>query len=329
MDKIAHLPAKQRAELFNETSSRTGIPVAIVEKDFWVCWVLRYLFNESAVRNNVIFKGGTSLSKVFNIIERFSEDIDLILDWRLLGYSHDEPWKERSKNQQDKLNKAINQAADKYINETFIPMLQKDMVRVEHLTVEKAAEQAVRIEYARAFEHEYIRPEVLLEIGPLALWTPHDSYMIKPYAAESFPNVFDDPNCPVKAINAERTFWEKATILHLEAHRKEGKQPPVRYSRHYYDLYKMSGTEVRLSALQNMELLTTVVEFKSKFYPCNWARYADAKPGTLKLVPSEHSQAILRADYQNMREMIFGVYPTFDQILEGLDHLEGEINGTT
>lgn len=331
MDKVVYLTNDQREELFSETSLKSGIPSVIVEKDFWVCWVLRYLFSESSVRNDVIFKGGTSLSKVFGIIERFSEDIDIILNWELLGYSNDEPWQERSKNQQDKFNRAINHAADEYIDNKFVPMLMKDFASksIEGLSVDKNSEQVVRIRYPRAFDHHYIKPEVRLEIGPLALWTPHDSYTIKPYSAEKFPNAFDDSDCMVKAINVERTFWEKATILHQEAHRHEGKSPPLRYSRHYYDMYKMCAANIHKSALDQMDLLGTVAEFKSKFYPCNWAMYEEAKPGTLRLIPPDHSILSLKKDYQSMREMIFGGYPDFDKILATLSVLEREINSTT
>jgi len=91
MDKIAAGPASDRRDLFQESASRLGMNPAIVEKDFWVCWILKLLFAEPALKNQMVFKGGTSLSKVFGLIDRFSEDIDLVLDWRLLGYDQEEP----------------------------------------------------------------------------------------------------------------------------------------------------------------------------------------------------------------------------------------------
>ena len=86
MDKVARLTADERSELFRETASRRGMSPAVVEKDFWVCWVLKQLFAEPGLKDRMVFKGGTSLSKVFGLIDRFSEDIDLVLDWQLLGY---------------------------------------------------------------------------------------------------------------------------------------------------------------------------------------------------------------------------------------------------
>lgn len=106
MDKVARLPAQQRSELFSETATQKGTTPAVVEKDFWVTWVLNRLFQEPDLARLLMFKGGTSLSKVYNLIERFSEDIDLVLDWRVLG--RDDPLAERSKTKQAQLNAAIN-----------------------------------------------------------------------------------------------------------------------------------------------------------------------------------------------------------------------------
>ena len=99
MRKIAKLNVKDRNALFTNTAAKMGINTAIVEKDFWVCYMLDYLFHRCMWRNHIVFKGGTSLSKAYHLIERFSEDIDLILDWRLLGYGKQEPWEERSNTQ--------------------------------------------------------------------------------------------------------------------------------------------------------------------------------------------------------------------------------------
>lgn len=104
-----------------------GLPEAIIEKDFWVCWTLNYLFCNSAWREHLAFKGGTSLSKCFNLIHRFSEDIDLILDWRLVGCPKDEPWAERSRNQQDKYNKAVNARTETFLADNFVPNLEADL----------------------------------------------------------------------------------------------------------------------------------------------------------------------------------------------------------
>ncbi|MBP6807833.1 MAG: nucleotidyl transferase AbiEii/AbiGii toxin family protein [Chromatiaceae bacterium] len=126
MDKIANLRANERRELFQETAARKGIHPAVVEKDFWVCWVLKHIFEDLGMRSHVIFKGGTSLSKVFGLIERFSEDIDLILDWSLLGYGpgQQDPFPDDLSNtKRDQFNKQFNEAAAAYIRETLCPQL--------------------------------------------------------------------------------------------------------------------------------------------------------------------------------------------------------------
>ena len=127
MDKVANLRADLRNELFTETAVKKGMTPAIVEKDFWVCWTLKHLFSIDAIKSHIVFKGGTTLSKVFGKIERFSEDIDLILDWKLLGYGklQKDPFCKHSSNrQQDIFNKQINQDAAVYIKDTLYPILQ-------------------------------------------------------------------------------------------------------------------------------------------------------------------------------------------------------------
>lgn len=173
----------------------------------------------------------------------------------------------------------------------------------------------------------YLRPEARLEIGPLAAWMPYDCYKIKPYAAEAFPQLFKQADCAVQAIRAERTFWEKATILHHEANRPENSPQPLRYSRHYYDLARMAASPVKDAALADLALLADVVAFKQRFYRRHWARYDLAKPGTFRLVPSEQVLAAVEKDYVQMRNMIFGRYPAFGEIIETLRKLEAEING--
>ena len=120
MYKIAKLPDNERQELFQNTGSRVGMNVAIVEKDFWVCLVLDYLFHDSKWKQCLAFKGGTSLSKAYKVIERFSEDIDLILDWRMLGYGFDEPWEERSNTKQQNFINDSRERLFSFLKESFI-----------------------------------------------------------------------------------------------------------------------------------------------------------------------------------------------------------------
>jgi hypothetical protein len=331
MDKVANLPASQRRDLFRETAAKRVMNPAIVEKDFWVCWVLKHLFADATVGERIIFKGGTSLSKVFGLIDRFSEDVDLILDWRLLGYGpgQQDPFPEfESATQQDRFNRRFNERAVAYIADTFVPELGRVFAACPQVrgVVDPDDPQAVNVAYPAAFSENYLRPEVRLEIGPLASWIPSDRHIIQPYAAQAYPGVFDESDCMVMAISAERTFWEKATILHQQSHRAS--PMPPRYSRHYYDMYKLAGSSIKDAALVDSALLQDVVAFKQRFYPSRWARYEDAKPGTFKLIPAAERIIELQRDYRDMQMMIFGDVPMFDDITDTLRHLEGEINAS-
>lgn len=306
-----------------------GINPAIVEKDFWVCWALKKLFTSNDLRKKLIFKGGISLSKVHNLIHRFSEDIDLILDWELLGYGPGErdPWeKQPSNSKQNTFNAAFNDRAAIYIRDTLMPVLQTLLVTIPEMVsvIPKDEPHIVRIEYPHTFTLEALRPEIRLEIGPLALKEPAKWSDIVPYAAQIHGDIFDEPRCPVNAITAERTFWEKATILHQQAHRSD--DMPKHYSRHYYDLFQMMNSPVKQCALSDLNLLTDVVAFKQRFYRCPWAKYEEAVPGTFKLVPSDEHRRQLLSDYRSMQEMFFRTPPAWDMIISGLSELEQEIN---
>ena len=329
MKNISTLPASEREILFRNTAEKTGLTEAISEKDFWVCWTLDYLFHDSRWKDHLAFKGGTSLSKCYDLIHRFSEDIDLILDWRLVGCERDEPWAERSKNQQDKYNKAVDARTVTFLAETFAPQLEADFrsrLRDDFvISIDPNDLQTVCFAYPRLFSEGAILPMIRLEIGALAAWTPTQEAEITPFAAEQYPQIFQQPSTSLRTVSAERTFWEKVTILHKEAFRTNGKVPP-RYSRHYYDLWCMEQRPVKAAAYADLELLRQVVAFKDRFYPAGSAHYDLAKPGTMRLMPPEDCRAALREDYDHMKNMIFGEKPEFDVILSAIGVLESEIN---
>ena len=169
MDKIATGAAIDRRDLFSESASRLGMNPAIVEKDFWVCWILKRLFAESALKGQMVFKGGTSLSKVFGLIDRFSEDIDLILDWRLLGYGHAEgndPYQTiQSKTKRSRYNLEMNAKAAEYIRGTLLGQLNRLFALVPGIaaSIDENDPHTVNVRYPAAFTASYIRPEVRLD----------------------------------------------------------------------------------------------------------------------------------------------------------------------
>ncbi|PWV44333.1 nucleotidyltransferase AbiEii toxin of type IV toxin-antitoxin system, partial [Finegoldia magna] len=164
-----------------------------------------------------------------------------------------------------------------------------------------------------------------LEIGSLAAWTPAIEVEVLPIISEAYPNIFKEKT-NIRTVSAERTFWEKATILHHEANRPESSFMPHRYARHFYDLYKIANSDFKNKALDDKELLKKVTEFKMKFYPRKWAKYEDALNGRLKLVPREFRFSEIEKDYKAMSEMIYGDYPNFEEIIKVLQELEKEIN---
>lgn len=324
MDRVARLAARERTELFAESAARMGTTPAVVEKDFWVSWVLSRLFADARLAQWLMFKGGTSLSKAYGLIQRFSEDIDLVLDWRMV--SREDPLAERSQTQQNKLNAAIETQAERFIAGELLGQVRKVLGELCQCEIEAGDAHVINVRYPAAFPDDYLRPEVRLEIGPLAAWLPHEERRVTCYAAEQFPHLFAQAHFDVRVIRAERTFWEKATILHHEAHRPAGSPQPARYSRHYYDLACMAESPVRARALADLSLLAEVVAFKQRFYPRVWARYELAVPGSLRLVPGGEVLAAVEADYRAMRAMVFGEVPAFVEMLLTLHALEDEIN---
>lgn len=327
---VARINENDRKALFHNTAAKMGMTDAIIEKDFWVCYMLDYLFHRSKWKDSIAFKGGTSLSKAYGLIERFSEDIDLILDWRVLGYGIDEPWLERSTTKQDTFNKEANARAEIFLRDTFLSStiadLKMELKENIRCFIDDDDPQTIKIAYPNSFSDSSILQEIRLEIGALAAWTPVKQAKITSYAAQQYTRLFEQPSTDVLTVLPERTFWEKVTILHREAFRPENRPFPLRYSRHYYDLYKMMQSPVKDKALSDLELLSKVVGFKDKFYHCPWARYDLAKCGTMKLLPTVYNIGKLQADYEHMQNMLFGNKPKFEEIMIAITKLEDEIN---
>jgi len=335
MYSIARLRVKDRKALIGNTAAIAGLHAAIVEKDFWVCIMLDYLFHKSPWYCHLAFKGGTSLSKAYQVIERFSEDIDLILDWRLLGYDLHEPWHERSQNQQNIFGKVANRRTVELIKNNFLPRMNEDMrkligrsncMSMLEEAENKDGEQTIVFRYPKSFALSSILPEIRLEFGALAAWSPLEEKTITPITAEHYPHMFTQADTKIRTTAIERAFWEKATILHREAYRKPESSMPPRYARHYYDLYCLYNSPFRDSLFKTFDILEQVAKFKSKFYHDAWSDYGEARPGSLRLLPAQHNYDILKKDYQDMQGMFYGKYPDFDELMTAIAAIEDEIN---
>ncbi len=336
MNGIARMPASKRAEVFAETADRKGLAEAIIEKDFWVCWVLKQLFSIEVFSGRLVFKGGTSLSKVFHAINRFSEDIDLAVDYAALGFRGEwDPRQERiSKSRRASILADMATKCQEYIGNEFLSALRARCEEVLGpsgqwgLDVSEQDPNVVRFRYPTSAKKAlaYVVPQVVLEMGTHAEFVPRDYYTIRSFAGEEFPGLVPEAEVRVVALVCKRTFWEKATILHAEYHRPLERPMPGRYSRHYYDVAMMAKSAIRDRALADMALLAQVVRHKETFYPAAWAQYCMAKAGTLRLLPGEKRRASLERDYRSMSVMIFGKPPAFGAIVEELAELEAEIN---
>lgn len=338
MTSIATWPADERGLLFGQAEAALGITAVVVEKDFWVCWLLGRLFETRSVGPHVVFKGGTSLAKVFHAISRFSEDVDLSIAPARLGFDEQGLDAASTGSRREKDAAALEQACARHVAEVVSPAL--DATVTEVIGPAAAAEGWFRFELdaARApvlwFHYPsalpqpggYVAKVVKLEFGSLTNQRPSGTHRIRPLAADfpsAAPFVADES---VVALEVERTFWEKATILHAEFHRPAELAQRDRYSRHYADFASLWQHSSRVSCLARTDLLAEVTRHKRRFFASRWASYDTARLGTLRLSPPASRHATLKRDLESMRPMFLAAPPTFDGILRVLAEAESTIN---
>jgi hypothetical protein len=345
MDDIARLPVTDRMDLFSASARIRGLTPEIIEKDFWVCWTLKRVFTLPDPPAGLLFKGGTSLSKVFGVIERFSEDVDLSFDRAGLGFGGEsDPQNALTGKKRKHALEALTETCQRVICDKLLPQLVKVFSATlgepplttwdVQLAKDDPDGQTLLFRYPvanrshSADEPAYIQPVVRLEIGARSDHWPAVEATVSSYAAADFPNAFKEPACKVHVLAAERTFWEKATVLHTWFHAPADKKFRDRQSRHYYDVVRLYEHELGKAAIKNTDLLLKVARHKEVFFPAAWARYADAKPGTLRIVPPDARLPELEQDYRKMQEMIFGEAPAFERLLEVLREIENAVNIT-
>lgn len=326
------LPEDERRLYFEQAAVRRNLSPVILEKDFWVCWLLGILF-ESEFAGSLVFKGGTSLSKVFGVIDRFSEDIDLSLSPTFLNL----PEAGTSRNQANKWMTKAEAACGVAVQNQIAPALEaavagilgkRDRAWFEFLTDPGTHSPVLLFHYPsnQSAGFEYLKRAVKLEFGSLTDQQPVGRHPVRPWVAEELPAAFPDWKCEVVALEVERSFWEKATILHTEYHRPADKPTPDRFSRHYADTAALAKHPTASNAVDQHELRRRVVQWKRQFFGTSWANYDQAKPGTFRLVPPPERRPALRRDYQTMRDMYLSEPAGFDDILSILSELEARIN---
>lgn len=327
--KFLELDAPGRREVFERAARELGRSPLVLEKDLWVCWCLERVF-EPDLKQRIVFKGGTSLSKVYRVIDRFSEDINLTVSKHSLGFSESDHDLSKTKLKQ-KLEE-VNHTLSQLLEKDYLPRFL-DEPEVSARISEKDR-NTILVHYPSVYLSEnapYIEPLVRLEFGARNPTEPSERHNITFDAQDIFPQI-DFPSASVSVLSARRTFWEKATLLHMlyycDLEKLSGGRAE-RQARHYYDLVKLADHDQGKGAIEDdFHLLEVVSRDKAMLFPAAWARYNEAKRGSLRLVPDSDLSRLLADDFQKMiRSGMFGTEPPpWDEILEGLRSLESRIN---
>ncbi|GHT55634.1 nucleotidyltransferase [Bacteroidia bacterium] len=331
MNEFIKLPDTKKAEYFNNTALTTGLPNIAVEKDWWVTTVLRALF-ALPYAENFSFKGGTSLSKCWNLIERFSEDIDIAVNREYLGFSGT-----LSKTQ---ISDRLRRAACSFVRETLQSDIAKQLeindinseqftVKVNITPVSTTDPEIIEVEYKTLFDEvSYIKHKVVLEVSGRSMSEPVQSVNLQSLIDETFPKTnFAEKPFAVQAVVPQRTFIEKICLLHEEFAKPQDLMRSERMSRHLYDVVKIMDTPIAVEALANKELYNSVVEHRRVFIGLKGFDYNTLTPKSINIVPPENIIELWKADYENMQgTMIYGYSLPFVKLIEKIKQLNEKIN---
>lgn len=323
-----NLPEITRRNIFLEVSARTNLPATAIEKDWWVVRTLELIF-ETEIASYTVFKGGTSLSKAWGLINRFSEDIDLALDRKFLGFNE-----EMTPSQVRKLRKD----SCKYISEKFFFLLKEKFnstgfTNVELQITKKTSNDQdpliIEIEYPGITDKsEYIKPSILVEIGCRSLIEPYTEKPICSFVGEQFKGRdFADNIITIPTVNPERTFLEKIFLLHEEFQLPPKKIRVNRLSRHLYDIEKLMDTDFALKALTDKNFYLNIVKHRKIITPLRGIDYANHSPDKINFIPPEELFDSWKRDYEIMQQnMIYGESKSFEKLLERMLELKSRIN---
>lgn len=339
MNRFLALSLADRRQAFEATSAAHGLPRAALEKDFWVCLTLRELFALPDIGEHLTFKGGTSLSKAWGLIDRFSEDIDLTLDRDILGFGGDaSPERAKSRKEQGRRLEALKKTCRASIHEIILPRLSAgfsgSITAGEKWSLvsddDDHDHQTLLFQYPRHGGAEapgYLKPAVKLEFGARSDPWPVEPRVVSSIIAQEFPGLFEAPEALVRALLPERTFWEKVMLLHEETFRPAGKPRRARLARHYYDLWRLIEAGVAARALADEGLFERVAAHRQVYFKQSWVDYTTHRRGKLRLVPLRDQENEWRADYDTMRgEMFAGTPPPFEVILAVVGQFEQNFN---
>jgi hypothetical protein len=342
--KIIASSEDDQRDLFVAAANRVGTTVQNIEKDFWVCWTLDALFhrlNHGGPR--LLFKGGTSLSKGYGLISRFSEDIDITVFRSDIGEEADcQQLETLKKKQRTKRLDAIKAACQAYIDSKLrveLDALAKETMETAgkdptllRIVLDDADQdrQSLLIHYPSAVEKsEYVTPSVKIESGAKSALDPNEDKTIVPYLGPDFIEGDALAITKVTTIDPERTFLDKILILHGMTFYFEAKgvlRGNGRMSRHYYDVHRLMSAPVGATACTDNPLIEDCVRHARMFFHRNNTGLDMAQRGSFRLRPSEPMLDPLRRDYEAMAAMIFGDVPKFEAVLESIARAEERLN---
>jgi hypothetical protein len=333
-DPFFGLSPQDRRDALLVAASRSGRPARLLEKDAWVVWTLRALF-EAPFAHQIVFKGGRSLSKGYRAIDRFSEDVDVTYDIRAIAPDLAAAGGDglpSTRSQEQRWTKTIRERLDTWVRETVSPELTERLDR-EGMSARLAPEaENITIEYeARSEGYGYVRPIVLLEFGARSTGEPFERRSVTCDAAVHLPEV-TFPEAEPALMRPERTFWEKATAIHgfCRGGRFRG---PERFSRHWYDIASLDRTPFIQSAIADRDLARRVARHKNVFFREKDVHgrvidYNDAVRGGLQLVPDGTEKDLLTADYAGMVAdgLVFESAPDFATLLARCREIQDRAN---
>lgn len=323
------LSRERRIEILNQATELTGLPSVAIEKDWWVTLALNATFS-LPYSKNIVFKGGTSLSKGWNLIERFSEDIDLAIDRKFFGFDGD-----ISKTQIKNLRKQ----SCEFISTIFLYDLTKILTEWKAIDECKLIGQPVKdsdkdpqvieIHYNSVIDtSKYLPQRVLIEVSSRSLMEPIEKRQVNSIINDIFPQQrFGTVPFAIPTVLPQRTFLEKIFLLHEEFSQESEKIRIDRLSRHLYDLEKLMDTKHGIEALKNTDLYNNIVAHREKFNPLRGLDYANHIPNKIKIIPPEGVVKDYERDYEAMtRFMIYGEPLKFDNLMKRILELQTRIN---
>ncbi|MEH6541159.1 nucleotidyl transferase AbiEii/AbiGii toxin family protein [Halopseudomonas sp.] len=337
-ESFFELSQKDQREALEYARAETGRPAHLLEKDIWVVWTLRTLF-DAAIGTDLTFKGGTSLSKAYKVIDRFSEDIDLTYDIRklipdLTGESGELP---RSRSQAGKWTKAVRHRLPDWITTHIQPVIEaalaKEGVQAQLEQGGKDNDKLMLRYPALTKGTGYIAPVVTLEFGGRATGEPHEIHSVECDIAEHLAEI-EFPTASPQVMSLARTFWEKATAAHVFC--AQGRLRGERYARHWHDLAAISRSPHYTTVISDRTVASTVAQHKAHFFiekdtEGEVIDYIAATTGKLKIVPDGDAKTALAKDYEAMLadEVMVGEALPFDALLKTCAAIEKAINEST